>query len=53
MKIHLFLNNFNSPENDTEKNIGTATLKNLVLNNGRITFTGAEKGTVNMENIDI
>ncbi|WP_298548149.1 YDG domain-containing protein [uncultured Parabacteroides sp.] len=44
---------FNSPADDTEKNIGTATLKNLVLNNGRITFTGAEKGTVNMENIDI
>lgn len=44
---------FNSPAKDTEKNIGTVTLKNLVLNNGRITFTGAEKGTVNMEGIQL
>ena len=44
---------FNSPEKDTEKNIGTVRLANLELINGRITFTGAEKGVVNMTNIYI
>lgn len=33
--------------------IGTVSLKNLELNQGRIAFSGANKGNVNMENIKI
>lgn len=44
---------FNSPENDADKNIGTVTLSNLDLQNARITFSGAEKGAVTMDKVQI
>lgn len=42
---------FNSQTDD--KYIGHALLDNITLTKGRITFTGAEKGVVDMKNIDI
>lgn len=44
---------FNSPSEDAEKNIGNVTLENIFLSKGRITFTGAQNGVVNMKNIFI
>ena len=44
---------FSAPADDTNKSLGTAHLTNLVLNNGRITFTGVEKGSVVLNNITI
>ncbi|MCD7851938.1 MAG: hypothetical protein LUH63_20755 [Parabacteroides sp.] len=44
---------FSAPADDTNKSLGTARLTNLVLNNGRITFTGVEKGSVVLNNITI
>ena len=44
---------FSAPADDTNKSLGTVHLTNLVLNNGRITFTGVEKGSVVLNNITI
>ena len=44
---------FNSPTDDSSKDLGVATLENIDLTKGRLSFTGVNKGTVNMRNVTI
>ena len=44
---------FNSPNGESEQNIGDVTLSNLGLNQSRITFSGAKKGNVTISNVSI
>lgn len=44
---------FNSLSSDSDKDLGVVTLENIDLTKGRLSFTGVNKGTVNMRNVTI